>query len=133
MITLQLSAPVGYAYRWNDETDAEVNISSWEAPYLDGIKGTEQLSAYIEDDPDVQHLAKIASEGVIELRFYSGILNVHVVYQLTEKLGADDVALLKEYTLGQLSDGVGANFEGEPCFKDIYVQVWSENQTLEIQ
>lgn len=63
-------------------------------------------------------------------------LYVEVKYKSNLELNPDELESLKKYTQGQLSDGIGENFEQEPATYSedgdpIYISPWFRDQKLE--
>jgi hypothetical protein len=80
---------------------------------LDGLKYTDEtFSDYLSDDAD-KTLSKMGiSGGHLAYSFDSktNLLYVVTEYQLDHNLFLSEIELLKDYTAGQWSDGVGENF-----------------------
>lgn len=62
------------------------------------------------------------------------ITYVITTYDVREPLTTIEIEYLKEYTQGQWSDGIGENFEQEPCAylenKAIFISPWFPNQQI---
>jgi hypothetical protein len=60
-----------------------------------------------------------------------------VEYESREILNNEDIEVLKKYTQGQLSDGIGEGFEQQPVMhegdKKIYVSPWYMGQKLKVE
>ncbi|MCU6499593.1 hypothetical protein LPN04_17500 [Rugamonas sp. A1-17] len=81
---------------------------------LDGLCYDEEVfSDYLLDGDAARGLEDAGiSGGSLEFNFdrASGRLIGRTEYQLERALNPDEVALLKDYTIGQWSDGIGSNF-----------------------
>jgi hypothetical protein len=59
-------------------------------------------------------------------------------YTSNKELTKDELEVLKNYTTGQWSDGIGEGFEQEPCFygnsgeEDVYISPWFMGQEVEV-
>lgn len=81
---------------------------------LDGLAYDEEVfSDYLLDGENAGELEDAGiSGGGLEFSFdnASGRLTGRTEYQLERALSPDQIALLKDYTIGQWSDGIGSNF-----------------------
>ncbi len=81
---------------------------------LDGLSYDEEVfSDYLFDGEDAGELEDAGiSGGSLDFTFDSatGRLIGHTEYRLERALNPDQIAVLKDYTIGQWSDGIGANF-----------------------
>jgi hypothetical protein len=79
---------------------------------LDGIESDEIFSDYLSDGGDKTLANAGVSGGQLRFRFdkEAGKLYGVTEYSLVRALTADEEALLREYTIGQWSDGIGDNF-----------------------
>jgi len=93
--------------------DAVVSDSNHLAA-LDGlIYEDECFSDYLCDDPTTKQLPnRGVSGGYLSFRFDAadGELWAETAYDLREPLSETEVTSLRDYTLGQWSDGIGENF-----------------------
>lgn len=64
----------------------------------------------------------------------AGKLYVRVEYTSEKELNEDELEVLKKYTQGQMSDGIGEGFEQFPCMYDgeeeIFLSPWFRGQIL---
>ena len=82
-------------------------------------------------------LQPIITDGTMHFEMKYGELMTIVTYTATRELTDDEIEELREYTEGQLSDGVGEGFEQSPCTRDdkgndIYLSPWYDGQELTI-
>tara|TARA_B100001063_G_scaffold207116_1_gene202823 strand:- start:2071 stop:2418 length:348 start_codon:yes stop_codon:yes gene_type:complete len=83
---------------------------------LDGLRyEDEEFSDYLYDGEETSNIADHVTGGVLSFEYdiASGSLIGSVEYQLSRALSSDEVAILKEYTIEQLLDGIGSNFSQE--------------------
>jgi len=94
---------------------------------LDGITYDEEVfSDYLFDGEDAGELEDAGiSGGSLDFRFDSatGRLIGRTEYQLERALNPDQIAVLKDYTIGQWSDGIGSNFFQERMRKGLAPQL----------
>lgn len=80
--------------------------------------------------------------GPLTEKLYSGYMTFKVedilytitTYEIRESLTEKEINYLKEYTQGQWSDGIGENFEQEPCGyvddKPLFISPWFQKQQI---
>ena len=115
MPTISFTAPA-VVFDFHSEDATEDDTPVMEDPNvlqtLDGIESDEVFSEFMSDGGD----STLADAGVTggQLRFKydskSKRLYGFTQYSVPRKLTESEVALLKEYTIGQWSDGIGSNF-----------------------
>jgi len=91
-------------------TDSEVLKS------LNGLRyDDEMFSDYLADDEAFSEIADIVSGGILLFEYdqASGSLVGSIGYDLTRDLSEEEIEMLVEYTIDQLSDGIGSNFSQE--------------------
>lgn len=91
-------------------TDSEVLKS------LNGLRyDDEMFSDYLADDEAFSEIADIVSGGILLFEYDqpSGSLVGSIGYDLTRDLSEEELEMLVEYTIDQLSDGIGSNFSQE--------------------
>lgn len=107
---------------------------------LDGIDCQECFSDYLfsDRDQDKSLIDKGIESGYMEFEYNKndGKLYVVVKYLSKEKLDDNEAKALIEYTQGQMSDGIGENFEQEPVMyeddEEIFISPWFRGQKLEV-
>ncbi len=107
---------------------------------LNGIDCQECFSEYFyPEDNDLKSLIeKGVTSGYMEFEYdvNDGKLYVVVNYKSKEKLDDNETKALIEYTQGQMSDGIGENFEQEPVMyeddEEIFISPWFRGQKLEV-
>ncbi|WP_332852598.1 hypothetical protein [Duganella sp. S19_KUP01_CR8] len=94
---------------------------------LDGLSYDEEVFAdFLFDGEDAGELEDAGiSGGSLDFTFDSatGRLIGRTEYQLERALNPDQIAVLKNYTIGQWSDGIGANFFQERMRKGLAPQL----------
>ncbi len=94
---------------------------------LDGLSYDEEVfSDYLFDGGDVGELEDAGiSGGSLDFAFDSatGRLIGRTEYQLERALNPDQIAVLRDYTIGQWSDGIGSNFFQERMRKGLAPQL----------
>lgn len=90
-------------------------------------------TVYIEEQPLID---KGVSGGYMRFVWEDNNLYVVVSYRSKEKLNEEELEILKDYTIGQLSDGIGESFEQIPVMyvdnKEIYLSPWYKGQKLNV-
>ena len=98
---------------------------------LDGLDCQDDFVEYI-DSP----LKDKLECGYLSFKYENNILYSVVEYESKEKLLDGELKELKDYTSGQLSDGIGEGFEQIPCYFDnddeVYISPWYFGQILEV-
>jgi len=95
---------------------------------LDGLKcdGEDSLfSEYMSDGGDDTLENAGISGGVMYFKFdtVSNSLFGYVEYDLVRPLTSDELDELKDYTIGQLTDGIGSGFEQERAMSELIFPV----------
>ncbi|MCG8053265.1 MAG: hypothetical protein JAZ15_18875 [Candidatus Thiodiazotropha endolucinida] len=83
---------------------------------LSGLKyEDEEFSDYLFDGEETERFAEQVSGGILSFEYdaSSGSLIGSIEYQLSRSLSEDEVEALEEYTIEQLTDGIGSNFSQE--------------------
>jgi hypothetical protein len=83
---------------------------------FDGLQyQDEEFSDYLGDGDGTSLIADCVSGGILSFKYdkKTETLVGFIEYQLTRALSSDEVEALKEYTIDQLSDGIGSNFSQE--------------------
>ncbi len=138
MYKIKISGPAG---RVCIDPDFEKVDNDFDLSTLDGVECQECFSDYIFDNRkgEEEHtsiLQKGIRRGYMEFSYNKeeNKLYVEVNYESNEKLTPRDLEVLIKYTQGQMSDGIGENFEQEPVrYKDglgIYISPWFYGQKL---
>jgi hypothetical protein len=122
----------------------ESNVS--DRKKLDGIDCQDEFSEYFheawniggKEDRNQQNLIdKGVSGGYMRFEYEHNKLYVIVEYNSDEKLNDDEIEELKDYTQGQLSDGIGEGFEQQPVMyendKEIFISPWFRGQKLKVE
>lgn len=91
-------------------------------------------------DGELEKLAakKSITDGYMEFKMINGLLHTVTTYNSEQELTQAELELLKDYTEGQWSDGIGEGFEQEPIAYDeedneIYVSPWHYGQEVTIE
>ena len=85
-------------------------------------------------------------DGDFKSKLVSGYMGFEVIdgelftiteYRINSKLTEKELFQLADYTQGQWSDGIGENFEQNPCKEineeEVYISPWQRNQSVLIQ
>ena len=112
---------------------------------LNGIDCQDEFSEYFhrewniggKKDVNQQPLIdKGVKGGYMDFRFEKGNLYVYVEYTSRELLNDDEIEILKNYTQGQMSDGIGEGFEQYPVKEvdgeEIFLSPWFNGQKLTV-
>lgn len=88
---------------------------------LNGLKHEdEEFSDYLFDSEETSSFADEVSGGILSFEYdaSSSSLIGSIEYQLSRSLSEDEVEALREYTIEQLTDGIGSNFSQERALND---------------
>ncbi|APV48330.1 hypothetical protein BWI17_00700 [Betaproteobacteria bacterium GR16-43] len=112
MPTIRFSAPAPVFDFRIDGDDPPVVDDPTELAALDGLKHDEIFSDYISDGGDKTLAEAGVSGGELEFRYDAKSKQLIGITEYTAPrlLTKSELALLKEYTVGQWSDGIGSNF-----------------------
>lgn len=80
---------------------------------LDGISCQDEFSEYFDGD---ESYIDDVSNGYLYFKYEDGKLWSITTYDSTRELTQEELEKLKEYTIGQWSDGIGEGFEQNPCY-----------------
>jgi len=88
---------------------------------LDGIDCQDEFSEYFHkkhgnEDYQQSLIDKGVNSGYLKFEFSNNKLYSITEYKSPEKLTEKELEILKEYTQGQWSDGIGEGFEQHPCY-----------------
>lgn len=104
---------------------------------LDGIDCQECFTDYLWEEEHGSLIKKGISHGYMNFSYdrKEDRLYVEVDYKSKLELTPRDLEILIRYTQGQMSDGIGENFEQEPVRytddgKGIYISPWFRGQKL---
>lgn len=98
---------------------------------LDGVGSTESFADYLADgSKEEQTLSKVLSGGYLQLSYLPKQKTVVAIitYDATRALTDEELAILAEYTRGQLLDGIGEGFTQSGARKQ---QLWVEFDVLD--
>jgi hypothetical protein len=116
---------------------------------LDGIDCQEDFSSYFGND-EKSLIIKGVTSGYMSFQFENGNLYTITQYSSNEELTLDELEILKDYTQGQWSDGIGEGFEQEPCYfgneydndstgdrnvymsREVYISPWHVGQLVSV-
>lgn len=103
---------------------------------LNGISCEDNFAEYFDDD--FSFIDNI-NEGYLKFEYNK---DENKLYSITEyfsnrELSNDELEILKDYTQGQWSDGIGEGFEQIECFTDddeneVYISPWHRDQIITI-
>lgn len=112
MTTIRFSAPaVVFDFRIDGEDPPVVDDPN-QLAVLDGLKHDEIFSDYIADGGDKTLVYAGVSGGELEFQYDASCKQLvgFTEYTAPRLLTKSELALLKKYTIGQWSDGIGSNF-----------------------
>ena len=133
--------------------EAKTSYSNLEE--LDGIDCQDEFSEYFGEDEE--SLKGVVTSGYMSFEYDKKENKLYTIteYQSTRELTEEELEILKEYTTGQWSDGIGEGFEQQPCkyvdtpyreydkddddgFEDdnegeVYISPWSIQQIVTIK
>lgn len=99
---------------------------------LDGIYCQDNFVDYISND----NLRNKMDTGYLHFVVVKDVLYSKIIYFAKEELSDVELEELKNYTSGQLSDGIGKIFEQSPCHyiddEEVYISAWYQGQVLTI-
>ena len=81
---------------------------------LDGIDCQDEFSEYFDGD---ESYANDVTDGYMRFEFENGKLFTITEYDSTRELTDEELSQLRDYTVGQWSDGIGEGFEQGPCYQ----------------
>ena len=113
---------------------------------FDGIDCQDSFSEYFHeewnidgrhDENEQSLIDKGVKGGYMKFSYRDGKLYVIVKYRSNKKLDNHEIEVLKDYTQGQMSDGIGEGFEQNPCIyvndAECFVSPWYHGQVLEVE
>lgn len=100
----------------------------------DGYEHGEDFTEYLGKDEEA--LAKKLEYGFMSFVWETGKLYTITRYRATEALTPEELEQLKDYTVGQWSDGIGENFEQINCLyvdgEETYISPWHSKQKVSV-
>jgi len=114
---------------------------------LDGIDCQDKFSDYF-DDKRCGSFKGDVTNGYMRFEFSNGKLWTITEYLSKRELSEQELDTLKDYTIGQWSDGIGEGFEQQPCMEgneeydvnedgemgtEVYISPWSREQVTTIE
>ncbi|MCE2597404.1 hypothetical protein K6Y31_21785 [Motilimonas cestriensis] len=117
MPTIKFTGPALVAsVEENDDGSLDLISDKTTLESLNGLSyQDEEFSDYLYDREETEGFAEYVSGGILSFTYdsSSGALIGSIEYQLSRHLSADEVEALEEYTIEQLTDGIGSNFSQE--------------------
>ncbi len=117
MPTIRFTGPALVASA-EENDDGSLDLISDKAT-LESLNGLsyedEEFSDHLYDGEETEGFAEHVSGGILSFSYdtSSSSLIGSIEYQLSRPLSADEVEALEEYTIEQLTDGIGSNFSQE--------------------
>ncbi len=117
MPTIRFTGPALVASA-EENDDGSLDLIS-DKEILESLNGLcyedEKFSDYLYDGEETEGFAEHVSGGILSFSYdtSSSSLIGYIEYQLSKSLSADEVEALEEYTIEQLTDGIGSNFSQE--------------------
>ncbi|MEC8523959.1 MAG: hypothetical protein VXZ24_06950 [Pseudomonadota bacterium] len=100
----------------NDDGSLDLISDKTTLESLNGLSyKDEEFSDYLYDREETEVFAEYVSGGILSFSYEptSRSLTGSIEYQISRPLSADEVEALEEYTIEQLTDGIGSNFSQE--------------------
>ena len=102
---------------------------------LNGVDCQDAFSEYFNYECD--SFSGDVHGGYMKFKYQDDKLFTLVEYFADRELTNDELEILKAYTSGQMSDGIGEGFEQQPCLYDendeeIYLSPWFRGQKLTV-
>lgn len=100
----------------NDDGSLDLIADKLILKSLNGLSyDDEEFSDYLYDSAETESFADQVSGGVLSFEYdaSSSSLIGSIQYQLSRSLSDDEIETLEEYTIEQLTDGIGSNFSQE--------------------
>lgn len=98
---------------------------------LNGIECEDNFADYIRGSKEWKHKVK---EGFMHFEWRGDSLWAVTEYELNEAMTPAELQELKDYTVGQWSDGIGEVFEQEPCAyrrgEEVHISAWHQGQEV---
>lgn len=100
---------------------------------LDGIDCQDRFSDYFDNDFT---FVENVTGGYMKFKYENGKLMTHTIYNSDRLLTEEELEVLKDYTQGQWSDGIGEGFEQFPVYvndeDEVYISPWFFGQEINI-
>ena len=117
-----------YYCQWS-ETRTVDDLDIYELQELQGYKLDTDFVEYIDNDLLRQKLLT----GYLRLDIQDDELVAIIEYKAIKRLSKAELDELKDYTEGQLADGIGEGFEQELVYNKYYVSTWVRNSNITIK
>lgn len=117
-----------YYSQWS-ETRAIDDLDIYELQELQGYELDIDFVEYINKEILRQKLLT----GYLRLDMHDDELVAIIEYKAIKRLSKAELDELKEYTEGQLADGIGEGFEQELVYNKYYVSTWVRNSNITIK
>lgn len=118
---------IGYYNSYTE--DREELADEYDFKKLNGYTDETNFVDYIDN----QTLASKLLEGYLRLVEKENELVAEVEYKANKRLSKEELEYLKNYTSGQLSDGIGEGMEQYPIYDVYYVSTWIGNNNITIK
>lgn len=127
MYSIEVKGLISSVDYFDPSLDKDIELK--DLSVVDGISCHECFSEYLDSD-EIGDITPDISGGYMEFKVIDNKLYVIVEYNSKSELNEDELHDLKEYTLGQMSDGIGEGFEQQPCSTtdegyDIYISPYN--------
>ena len=101
---------------------------------LDGIECQDNFTEYFDRN---SYTGQIERGAYLKFVYENGkLFSTTTVYTSKRKLTSEELQDLKDYTIGQWSDGIGEGFEQEPCCeinrREVYISPWFNGQVITV-
>lgn len=127
-ITEQAEYKKDYYYQWS-ETRVIEDLDVYQLQELQGYVVDTDFAEYIDNDSLRQKLL----EGYMRLDIQEDELVAVIEYKAVKRLSKAELEELREYTSGQLSDGIGEGLEQQLIYNKYYVSTWTSNNNVTIK
>lgn len=117
MPTIKFTGPALVASAQENE-DGSLDLIS-DKTILESLNGLsyedEEFSDYLYDGEETEGFAEHVSGGILSFSYETSTSSLigSIEYQLSKSLSAEEIEALEEYTIEQLTDGIGSNFSQE--------------------
>lgn len=117
----------------DDSKGNPVGIFPYHIQKCDGIEIEDEFVEYFDKD---ENLRKKLVEGYTTFKVENNQIYAVCTYETTEELTDAELEILKEYTQGQWSDGIGEGFEQHCCRvldgDELYLSPWFSGQAITV-
>jgi hypothetical protein len=118
-----------YCEHCGSYVEEEVQLDAHDLSKLDNYKFEDNFVEYIDN----KQLSEKLLEGYMRLQLQEDELVAVIEYKAVKRLSKAELEELRNYTSGQLSDGIGENIEQVALLNKYYVSTWTSNSNVTIK